>query len=153
MLEMQIPINLGQFYGVTNLILVIVACAIGKIISIGGMRIFCEIFACNPQIRFSIIVWCGLMGSKNLRPVFYSGVLTGVRYLGFLRKMMQNLLDYLNLGDRQGIFFQQDCVPPPSTQSVHNLMNELYIDKLQLEIRESIQHRWRYSFKGNKKSL
>lgn len=80
----------------------------------------------NPQRRFSINVWCGLIGSKIVGPVFYEGTLTGERYLQLLRNTMENFLDTVNLAERQEIFFQQDGAPPHNTYVVGNLLTELF---------------------------
>lgn len=81
---------------------------------------------CNPQRRFSINVWCGLIGSTIVGPVFYEGTLTGERYVELLRNVIHNFLDNVNLDDRQRIFFQQDGAPPHGTQHVTQLLNEFF---------------------------
>ena len=80
----------------------------------------------NPQRRFSLNVWCGMMGSKIVGPVFYEGVLTGERYLNLLRNVLEDFLDDVNIADRQQMFFQQDGAPPHNTGNVADLLNELF---------------------------
>ncbi|KAF2899252.1 hypothetical protein ILUMI_06923 [Ignelater luminosus] len=62
----------------------------------------------NPQKRFSINVWCGLIGLRVIGPVFYQGTLTGARYVELLTAVMEEFLDNLNLIEKQTVRFQQD---------------------------------------------
>ncbi|KAJ8959158.1 hypothetical protein NQ318_022419 [Aromia moschata] len=66
---------------------------------------------CNPQRRFSVNVWCGLISSKIIGPVFYQGALTGERYAEMLTATLREFLDDLNLIDRQQMYFQHDGAP------------------------------------------
>lgn len=83
----------------------------------------------NPQRRFSVNVWCGLIGSKILGPYFYHGSLTGERYAQFLEPLLQEFLDDLDLESRLDIHFQQDGAPPHNYREVPRLLQQLFGDK------------------------
>lgn len=81
---------------------------------------------CNPQRRFSVNVWCGLIDSRIVGPVFYQGALTGDRYVEMLTATLGEFLDDLNLVDRQQILFQQDGAPAHNVRQIHNLLHDLF---------------------------
>lgn len=84
---------------------------------------------CNPQRRFSVNVWCGLIGSRIVGPIFYQGALTGERYVEMLTATLVDFLDDLNLMDRQQIYFQQDGAPPHNVRQVDILLQEFFNDR------------------------
>lgn len=80
----------------------------------------------NPQHRFSLNVWCGMIGSRIVGPFFYRGSLTGPRYVEFMEIILQNFLDGLNLLERQSIYFQQDGAPAHNHHDVYELLNRRF---------------------------
>lgn len=83
----------------------------------------------NPQVRFSINVWCGLIGSQIIGPIFYEGSLTGRRYVDMLSELLVDYLDDVNLEARNGIYFQQDGAPPHQFHEVRMLLERLFQDR------------------------
>lgn len=81
----------------------------------------------NPQNKFSTNVWCGLIGSKIIGPVFYQGTLTGRRYLELvIFGVLEDFLDNLDLASRQVIYFQQDGAPPHQLNEVAVRLEEMF---------------------------
>lgn len=80
----------------------------------------------NPQIQFSVNVWCGLIGGKIIGPVFYEGTLTGRRYVDMMSEVLEEYLDDVNLEARNQIYFQQDGAPPHQFHEVRTLLNRLF---------------------------
>ena len=83
----------------------------------------------NPQIRFSINVWCGIIGSQIIGPIFYEGNLTGRRYVNMLSELLEAYLDNVNLEARNQIYFQQDGAPPHQIHEVRILLERLFQDR------------------------
>lgn len=84
----------------------------------------------NPQVRFSTNVWCGLIGSRIVGPVFYEGTLSGRRYIEFvISGVLAEFLDDLNLEDRVSIYFQQDGAPPHQLNQVRTLLQRMFRGK------------------------
>lgn len=83
----------------------------------------------HPQTRFSLSVWCGLIGSKVVGPLFYHGTLTGARYVNFMVEVLEEYLDDVNLEDRQTIYFQQDGAPAHNFRDVVAMMQRLFEDR------------------------
>lgn len=83
----------------------------------------------NPQIQFNINVWCGLIGSKIIGPVFYEGTLTGRRYVDMVSEILEEYLDDVNLEERNRIFFQQDGAPPHEFHEVKTLLDRLFQER------------------------
>lgn len=84
------------------------------------------VYPCNPQHRFSLNVWCGIIGSRIVGPFFYRGSLTGERYVALLTEILENFLDELNLVDRQIIYFQQDGAPAHNHRETRELLERLF---------------------------
>lgn len=80
----------------------------------------------NPQNRFSLNVWCGMVGSRIVGPFFYRGSLTGQRYVEFMSEILENFLDNLNLLDRPLIHFQQDGAPAHNYHGTNELLRRLF---------------------------
>lgn len=80
----------------------------------------------NPQNRFSLNVWCGILGSKIVGPYFYYGTLTGVRYVEMMTEILEELLDNLNLIDRPFIYYQQDGAPAHNYHGTSALLDRLF---------------------------
>lgn len=80
----------------------------------------------NPQHRFSLNVWCGMIGSKIVGPFFYRGSLTGERYEDFMSHVLEDFVDNVNLMDRPRIYFQQDGAPAHNHHIVNALLERLF---------------------------
>lgn len=80
----------------------------------------------NPQNRFSVNVWCGMIGSRIIGPFFYRGSLTGQRYVEMMTEILENFLDDLMLADRQYIYFQQDGAPAHNYHVMQELLERLF---------------------------
>lgn len=80
----------------------------------------------NFQNRFSVNVWCGMLGNKILGPYFFNGSLTGQRYSDFLRNQLQDYLDELTVNEYVNIIFQQDGAPPHNAQININHLNAMF---------------------------
>lgn len=83
----------------------------------------------NPQVQYSINVWCGLIGSQIIGPIFYEGTLTGRRYVDLLSEILEEYLDDINLEARNRIYFQQDGAPPHQFYEVRILLERLFQDR------------------------
>lgn len=84
---------------------------------------------CNPQNRFSVNVWCGLIGNKIVGPRFYQGSLTGARYFQMITEILTEFLDDLNLEERQQCYFQQDGAPAHNVRQVDQLLQNFFNDR------------------------
>lgn len=83
----------------------------------------------HPQTRFSLNVWCGLIGSEVIGPLFYHGSLTGIRYINFMVEALEEFLDNINLENRRMIHFQQDGAPAHNFREVGAVMQGLFGDR------------------------
>lgn len=63
-------------------------------------------------------MWCGLIGGYLIGPYFYTGTLTGERYLDFLRNTLPILLENIPLKVRDSMWIQQDGAPPHNANIV-----------------------------------
>ena len=89
---------------------------------------------CNPhatcvthfQRRFSLNVWCGMLGNRLIGPFVFDNNLTGNTYEAFLRNELPGLLEDIPLMIRSQMYFQHDGAPPHYTIRVRELLNELF---------------------------
>lgn len=81
------------------------------------------------QVRFSFNVWCGLIGSVVVGPVFYNGTLTGNRYMEFIRNVLEDFLDNANYLMRQNLYFQQDGAPAHNYHLVQTYLDTIFAEK------------------------
>ena len=63
------------------------------------------------QKRFSVNVWCGLLGNKLIGPFVFDN-LTGNTFELFLRNELPGLLEDIPLMVRSQMYFQHDGAPP-----------------------------------------
>lgn len=91
--------------------------------SIDNPRLTTEVRA---QVRFSINVWCGILGDRIIGPYFYSGTLNGQRYFSFVQNDMLSLLEPIPDDERRSIIFQQDGAPAHNTNVVMNFLRNNY---------------------------
>lgn len=82
-----------------------------------------------PQNKFSLNVWCGIINSEIVGPIFYEGSLTGERYITMVANFLYDFLDNMNLLDRQRIYFQQDGAPAHNYHQTQAIMNRLFGDQ------------------------
>lgn len=87
-------------------------------------------FSTRHQVRFSVNVWCGLIGNQLIGPHFFNGgSLNGERYLEFLREILPELLEDVPLATRQVMWFQQDGCPAHNAQAVTRFVNGRFGDR------------------------
>jgi hypothetical protein len=78
------------------------------------------------QRRFSVNVWCGIIGTKIIGPFFFHGHLNGDKYLEFLQTTFSDYLRDLPLSVFRNIIFQQDGAPAHNTRAVINFLNNRF---------------------------
>ena len=61
------------------------------------------------QRRFSVKVWCGLLGNKLIGPFVFDNNLTGNTYEVFLRNGLPGLLEDIPLMIRRQMYFPHLC--------------------------------------------
>lgn len=74
----------------------------------------------DHQHRWSLNVWCGIINGQIIGPHFFEGSVTSVRYLDFLQNEFPLLLEDVDLGTRQKMWFQQDGAPAHWARVVRN---------------------------------
>ena len=65
----------------------------------------------NFQRRFSVNVWCGVLGNRLIGPFVFDSNLTGNTYEAFLRNELPGLLEDIPLMIRSQMYFQHDGAP------------------------------------------
>lgn len=80
----------------------------------------------NFQRRWSVNVWCGILGDQLIGPYFFNGTLTGQQYLDFLMNQLPLLLENINLSLRQVMYFQQDGAPAHNSNIVSAHLNRVF---------------------------
>lgn len=85
----------------------------------------------HSQYLQSVNVWAGIVNNKVIGPYFFDGILTGQRYLEFLRNELIPDLHHLfqngNLPNfPEDIWFQQDGAPPHFSREVRQYLNEVF---------------------------
>ena len=78
------------------------------------------------QRRFSVNVWCGLLGNKLSGPFVFDNSLTGNTYEVFLRYELPGLLEDIPLKERSQMYFQHDGAPPHYIRCVREYLNESF---------------------------
>ena len=78
------------------------------------------------QRRFSVNVWCGLLGNKLIGPFVFDNNLTGNTYKVFLRNGLPGLLEEIPLMIWSQMYFQHDEAPPHYTQHVREYLDESF---------------------------
>lgn len=83
----------------------------------------------RPQVRFSINIWCGLLGDKLIGPFFIRDRLTGHSYFQFLQNELEETLDNLPLQTiRNFRYFQQDGAGPHNARIVRDYLDTRFPD-------------------------
>jgi len=80
----------------------------------------------NFQRRFSVNVWCGVLGNKLIGPFVFDNNLTGNTYEAFLRNELPGLLEDIPLMIRSQMYFQHDGAPPHYTRHARDYLNESF---------------------------
>jgi len=82
------------------------------------------------QRRFSVNVWCGLLGNKLIGPFVFDDHLTGNTYEVFLRNELPGLLEDILLMIRNQMYFQHAGAPPHYTRHVREYLNKSFPNRL-----------------------
>lgn len=78
------------------------------------------------QQRFSVNIWCGVLGNHLLGPHVFEGTLTGVKYLEFLQHHLSVYLDDIPLGIRRQMWLMHDGAPAHSSLRVREYLNNKF---------------------------
>jgi len=78
------------------------------------------------QRRFSVIVWCGLLGNKLIGSFVFDNNLKGNTYEVFLRNELPGLLEDIPLMIRSQMYFQHDGASPHYTWRVREYLNDYF---------------------------
>jgi len=78
------------------------------------------------QRRFSVKVWCGLLGNELIGPFVFNKNLTGYTYDVFLRNELPGLLEDIPLMIRSQMYFQHDGALPHYTRHVREYLNKSF---------------------------
>jgi transposase len=85
--------------------------------------------AINPsrhQHRFSLNIWCGIIGDFLIGPHVLPHRLRGQTYLDFLVELLPTLLEYVPLRTRMEMWYMHDGAPPHTSVAVTNFLNNVY---------------------------
>lgn len=77
----------------------------------------------NFQRRFSVNVWCGILGDRLVGPFFIDGTLNQEKYHQLLTENIDIFLDDLPLAELNRVYFQQDGAPPHNARINVDLLN------------------------------
>ena len=80
----------------------------------------------NFQRRFTVNVWCGVLGNQLIGPFVFDNNLTGNAYEVFLRNELPGLLEDIPLMIRSQMYFQHDGAHPHYTRHVRDQLGGLY---------------------------
>lgn len=86
-------------------------------------RGICEI---KIQGRKAVHVWCGILDTQVIGPIFYEFNLNGERYLEFLENEIENYLENLPIRQYNDIIWHQDGAPPQNVLVVRNFLQNRY---------------------------
>lgn len=75
------------------------------------------------QHRFSVNVWCGIIGNYLIGPHVLPGRLTGALYCEFLEQHMPTLLEEVPLAQRRRMWFMHDGAPAHGSIVVREHLN------------------------------
>lgn len=76
----------------------------------------------DHQHRWSINVWCGILGDKIIGPFIFNGHVNGIMYLNFLRDHLPMLLEDVSLEIRRTMWFQHDGCPAHFSREVRDFL-------------------------------
>jgi hypothetical protein len=75
------------------------------------------------QHRFTVNVWCGLIGDQLIGPYIFPQRLTGAIYANILRDELPALLENVPLQTRRQMYYQHDGAPPQFSQVVRQYLD------------------------------
>lgn len=81
------------------------------------------------QNRFSVNIWCGIIGNRLIGPIIIEDHLNAERYLHLLQEQLPELLEDLPLNIRTQMWFQQDGAPPHFSRIVTRYLNEKFPER------------------------
>lgn len=76
----------------------------------------------RPQVRYSLNLWCGIIGDVSIGPKFIQGNLTAQNYIDLL----EEILDIIPLLLRRKMWFMQDGCGAHNANSVRNYLNQQF---------------------------
>lgn len=82
------------------------------------------------QQRFSINVWCGILGDYLLGPHVLHGRLSGERYLHFLQNILPCLLQDVPLATRRATWIMHDGAPAHNSHIVREYLDRTFHGRL-----------------------
>lgn len=77
----------------------------------------------NHQNRWSVNVWCGIVGNNIIGPFIFNEHLNGEIYLNFLENTLPGLLEDVSLETRRHMWYQHDGCPAHFSQVVRNFLD------------------------------
>ena len=77
----------------------------------------------NYQTRFSVNVWCSVIGDQLIGAYFFPQRLTGGIYTKFLQDELPALLENVPLQTQRQMYYQHDGAPPHFSQVVRQYLN------------------------------
>lgn len=78
------------------------------------------------QNRWSVNVWCGILGDNIIGPFVFNGHLNGQMYLNFLRNELPVLLEDVALDTRASMWYQHDGCPAHFSREVRDFLDISY---------------------------
>jgi hypothetical protein len=78
----------------------------------------------NFQRRFSVNVWCGILGDRLVGPLFIDGCLNQAKYHALLSNEISNFLDEMPLAVLNRIVFHQDGATPHNARMNVAFLND-----------------------------
>ena len=83
----------------------------------------------SKQRRFSINVWCGIVGDHLIGPHVLPNKLTGEHYLQFLQEHLPVLLEDVPINIRRIMWFQHDGAPAHASRAVCEYLDACFPNK------------------------
>src|SRR5215467_11024129 len=81
------------------------------------------------QHRWSLNVWCGIIGNYVIGRYFFEGTVKSQNYYNFLKYDLPVLLEEVPLNVRRDMWFQQDGAPPHFANLVKRYLNKKFRNK------------------------
>lgn len=78
------------------------------------------------QHRWSLNVWCGIVGDSVIGPYFFEDTVTSQSYCNFLSNELHVLLEDVPLCIRRDMWFQHDGAPPHFARITRTLLNKMF---------------------------
>lgn len=87
-------------------------------------------FPVRNQVRFSVNVFCGLLGNRLMGPVMFEGNLSANRYVELIENNVEDFLDDLPLAQRNNTWYQQDGAPAHNSRVAMNCLRNKFGNQL-----------------------